>query len=74
MKSYILEYSSFYKPGDLVLIEYWYNNMITPVKIVERVGRKYRISHNNEYSKIHNAPDEMVSVSEIIDKYKSGNL
>lgn len=73
MKNYILEYSSFYKPGDIVIIEYWYNDMKTPVKILERIGRKYLISHNNEYSKIQNAPDELVMVADIIDKYKPKN-
>jgi hypothetical protein len=34
---FILEYKAFYKVGDIVLLEYWYNDMITPVKIIEKV-------------------------------------
>ena len=32
---YLKEYKNYYKEGDIVLIEYWYNSMITPVKILE---------------------------------------
>ena len=35
---YITEFKSFYNPNDIVLIEYWYNHMITPVKIIEKNG------------------------------------
>lgn len=63
----ILEYKDFYKEGDIVWIHYWYNNMLTPVKILERVGRKYKVSHNVESSKIKNAPDELLSTGDIID-------
>ena len=65
---FLLEYKSFYKEGDVVLIQYWYNDMITPVKIIEKVSkRKYKISHNIEKSKIFNAPDEDINISDIID-------
>lgn len=68
---YILEYKSFkYEPDEIVLIHYWYNYMITPVKIVERVGNKYLITHNIESSKIKNAPDEYIKTTEVIDKYR----
>ena len=65
---FILEFKSFYKVGDIVLIEYWYNDMITPVKIVEQTSsRSFKISHNISQSKISNAPDEIIKSSDIID-------
>jgi hypothetical protein len=65
---FLLEYKSFYKVGDTVLIEYWYNHMITQVKIVEQVSKqKYKITHNITNSKIFNAPDEIIKTSDIID-------
>jgi hypothetical protein len=65
---FILEYKSFYKEGDIVLIEYWYNDMITPVKILERVSKKsYKVTHNVPNSKIKNAPDEIIKSYDIID-------
>lgn len=68
---FLLEFKEFYKVGDLVLIEYWYNDMITPVKIVEQVSKqKFKVSHNIEASKIQNAPDEIIKKSDIIDSYK----
>lgn len=67
---YLLEYSSLYKPGDLILIEYWYNGMITPVKIIERKGSRVSITHNVEDSKIKNAPDELIKIGDIIDHYR----
>ena len=67
---YILEKNNYYKEGDIVLIEYWYNDMITPVVIKEKKGIKYLISHNTPESKIFNAPDETVKPSDIISKYR----
>lgn len=67
---YIFEKKEFYKVGDIVLIEWWYNRMITPVKIVDILGRKYKVSHDIKESKIFNAPDEMVSPRDIIDYFK----
>ena len=65
---FIVEFKSFYKVGDIVLIEYWYNDMITPVKIVEQISsRSFKISHNIPNSKIFNAPDEIIKTSDIID-------
>lgn len=69
--NFILEFKNFFKEGDKVLIEYWYNDMITPVIIKEKKGRKYLISHNIEESKIQNAPDELVSSSDIIDHFRN---
>jgi len=68
---YILEKKNFYDVGDTVIIEYWYNHMLVPVKILELKGRKYKVSHNVEMSKIKNAPDEVISSRDIIDKVKS---
>jgi hypothetical protein len=63
---FILEYKLFFNEGDVVLIEYWYNHMVTPVKILEKVGRKYLVSHNVKGSKIQNAPNETIKKSDII--------
>ncbi len=67
---FLLEYKSFYKIDDIILIEYWYNDMLTPVKIIEKQGSKYKVSHNIEQSKIKNAPDELIKSSEIVDHYR----
>lgn len=68
---FILEYKSFYKEDDLVLVEYWYNGMLTPCKIIEKVSKtKYKISHKVEGSQIFNAPDEVIKSSDILDRYK----
>lgn len=67
---FILEYKSFYKVNDIVLIEYWYNNMITPVKIIDKKGNKFIVTHNIQESSIFNAPDESIYTSDILDKYK----
>ncbi len=68
---FLLEYSKYkknYEVGDTVLIEYWYNDMITPVKIIEKISNiTYKVSHNIEKSKISNAPDELIKSSDIID-------
>lgn len=65
---FLLEFKSFYKEGDVVLVEYWYNDMITPVKIIEKVSKvSYKVSHNVPNSKIFNAPDEIIKSSDIID-------
>lgn len=65
--NYLLEFKNYYKEGDVVLIEYWYNGMITPVKILEKIGRRFKVTHNISQSQIFNAPDEIVSSSDIID-------
>jgi len=44
--------------------------MVTPVRILEKKGNKYLVSHNNDHSKIKNAPNEYVSKSDIIDLFK----
>ncbi len=67
---YLTEFNSFYKIGDVVLIEYWYNHMITPCRIVEKRGNKFLVSHNVPNSEIKNAPDELLSKSSIIDRHK----
>jgi hypothetical protein len=69
--NFLLEFKDFYKEGDKVLIHYWYNDMITVCKIKEKKGRKYLISHDISESKIQNAPDELVSINDIIDHYRS---
>lgn len=71
--NYLFEYKSFYKIGDLVIIEYWYDDRITPVVIKDIIGRKYLISHKNEYSKIKNAPDQLIKANDILDFYKTRN-
>lgn len=64
---YVLEKKEFYKKGDIVLIEYWYNDMIVEVMIKDVIGRNILISHNIPQSKIQNAPDEVIKSSDIID-------
>lgn len=70
---FLLEFKSYYQVGDVVLIEYWYRDMITPVKIVEKNKRSYKVTHNIPESKIFNAPDEIIKSSDIIDNYKTDN-
>jgi hypothetical protein len=67
---FLLEFKSYYQVGDVVLIEYWYNDMITHVKIIEKNKRSYKVTHNIPESKIFNAPDEIIKSSDIIDNYK----
>jgi hypothetical protein len=67
--NFILEFKNYYKEGDIVLIEYWYNGMITPVKILEKNKRSYTVSHNTTHSTIFNAPDEVIKSSDIIDYF-----
>jgi hypothetical protein len=69
---FILEYKEFYKEGDVVIIEYWYNDMLVPVKIIEKVSKsRFKISYDVEGSAIRNAPDEVIKTSEILDKHKN---
>jgi hypothetical protein len=67
--NFILEFKNYYKEGDIVLVEYWYNGMITPVKILEKNKRSYTVSHNITQSTIFNAPDEVIKSSDIIDYF-----
>jgi hypothetical protein len=64
---YIIERKDHYKIGDMIILEYWYNDMLTVCKIVDIIGKKYLISHNVSNSKIPNAPDEIIKSSDIID-------
>ena len=65
---FLLDFKSFYNVGDTVLVEYWYNDMVTPVKIIEKISKvSYKVSHNVPNSKIFNAPDEIIKSSDIID-------
>jgi hypothetical protein len=68
---FILEFKSFYNEGDIILIEYWYNDMITPVRVLEKISKSsYKVTHNIPQSKIKNAPDEIIKSSDIIDKLR----
>jgi hypothetical protein len=67
--NFLLEFKNYYKEGDIVLIEYWYNGMITCVMITNITGRKYKVTHNIPQSKIFNAPDENIKYSDIIDYF-----
>lgn len=60
-----------FNEGDVVLIEYWYKDILTPVKIVEKIKRKYRISHNIDESEIFNSPEQLITKQEIVDFYYS---
>jgi hypothetical protein len=69
---HLFEFNSLYKEGDIVLIHYWYNYMIVPVKIIGKKSKQTLIvSHNTEYSEIKNAPDEFIKISEILDKFSA---
>lgn len=59
-----------FKVDDYVSIEYWYNDIITPVKIINKKGRTYDITHNIEESEIQNAPDEQIQKDKIVDHYR----
>ena len=61
-----------YEPGDKVLIEYWYNGMVTPVKVVSKGRGRYVVSHDIPESKIQNAPEETIASHEIISRYVPG--
>ena len=68
---FLLEYKSFFNEGDIILIEYWYNGMITPCKVTEKISKKsFKVTHNIPESKIKNAPDEIIKSSDIIDVYR----
>jgi hypothetical protein len=67
---FILEYKNYFQIGDKVMIEYWYNNMVTPVEIIEKVGKRFKVSHNIPESKIQNAPEETIKSKEIICPYR----
>ena len=65
---FLVEYKSFFNEGDIVLIEYWYNDMLVPCKVVEKISKKkLKVTHNIPQSKIQNAPDEVIKSSDIID-------
>lgn len=65
---FIVEFNQFYKVGDVVLIEYWWNDMLTPVEIVEQTSKKsFKVTHNISQSKIKMAPDEIIHTGDIID-------
>lgn len=68
---FLLEKKQFFKKDDKVIIEYWYEDILTPVIIKDVIGRKFLISHNIPESKIFGAPDEMIKSSEIIDFYRN---
>lgn len=69
---HIFEYSNFkLDSGETVLIHYWYSGMLTPVKILEKVGRRLLVTHNIKGSEIQNAPDEYIKSTEIVDKHRT---
>ena len=70
---FLVEFSSYYKKGDKVLIEYWYDHMITVVNVIDIIGRKYKVTHNIPESKIFNAPDELIRSSDIIDHFNGSS-
>ena len=67
---HLLEFKSHYNVGDKVIIEYWYDDRICICEIKEKIGRKYKITHNISESEIKNAPDELINSKDIIDHYK----
>jgi hypothetical protein len=67
---FILEYKKWFDVEDIVWIEYWYEDILTPCKVLEKSGNKYLITHNIEESKIKNAPDEWIKSTDVIDYYR----
>jgi hypothetical protein len=61
---FILEFKSFYDVGDTIIIEYWYD-MLTPVKIVEKISKCLLRLHDIPESEIKGAPDEIIKSSDI---------
>ena len=57
-----------YKIGDIVLIDYWYKDITTPVKITKKTNVGYIVSHNTPASKLQGAPNEELPFSRIIGK------
>tara|TARA_R110000772_G_scaffold2410_2_gene8383 strand:+ start:2816 stop:4024 length:1209 start_codon:yes stop_codon:yes gene_type:complete len=62
--------SKSYKVDDYILLEYWHRGFLTPVKIIDKHGRKYTVSHNIEESDIQNSPDEIISRDMIVDHFR----
>lgn len=55
--------------GDTVWIKYWYDNdIITPVRIVGKSGRKFVVSHDIKESQLRNAPEETIFPKDIVRK------
>jgi len=75
---FLLEYKNYffddvtisYKEGDLILVKYWYNKMVTPVKITDVKENHYKVSHNITDSQIQNAPDELIEKKKVIGLYR----
>lgn len=68
---YLIERKNYYSIGDIVIIEYWYKDILTIVKIIDKIGNRYLVSHNLPKSKIFNAPNEIIKSTDIIDKFKN---
>jgi hypothetical protein len=62
--------TSSYKVNDYVLLEYWYGEFLTPVKLIDKHGRKFTASHDIAESEIQNAPDEMITKDMIVDHFR----
>lgn len=59
-------------PGDVVLINYWENDEIIPVKILKAFGRnKYSISYDVNDSVLSGSPDGIIDRNDIISSVKS---
>jgi hypothetical protein len=70
---FLLEYRQYFKEGDIVVIEYWYCDILTPVKIIDRIKNTLIVSHNIDGSDLKNAPDEKIRVSDVIDYYSASS-
>ena len=58
-----------YDKDDYVLMEYWWKDIITPVKILEKNHGSFKVTHNIPDSELQNAPDEIIKKGDIIDFY-----
>lgn len=59
-----------FKEDDIVLIEYWYNDLLLPVKIIKKDGRKYHISFDIAENSLQKAPEQIIKKEDIVDHYR----
>lgn len=72
---YILEsirskYTNDYKEGDIVFINYWLTGDMTPVKLKEKKGGGFIVSHKVKNSNFFNAPDHFIKTKDIVGRYQ----
>lgn len=63
-------YSNNYRVGDIVYIRYWLTGDMTPVKLKEKIGNSFLVSHKVENSHYFNAPEHTVKKDDIVGMYQ----